>query len=103
MDNRNSSGDRQMYQGSWSCSECGAAITELPFEPNGTSPLYCRDCHRKQRESRRPTSRSFGERKMYRGNWSCSSCGNSITELPFEPKDESMLLCKDCYRSQKNR
>ena len=26
---------RKMYQGDWKCSECGAAITELPFEPSG--------------------------------------------------------------------
>ena len=93
-------GDRQMYQGNWSCSQCGAAITELPFEPNGTSPLFCRDCHRKKRDNRRP---SFGERKMYRGNWTCSSCGAAITELPFEPKDDQSLMCRDCYRAQRNQ
>jgi len=94
-------GDRQMHQGNWSCSECGASITELPFEPNGTSPLYCRDCHRQKRGNQR-SDNNFRERKTYSGNWSCSSCGSSITELPFEPKDASTLLCRDCYRAQKN-
>jgi len=102
MDNQNSMGDRQMFQGNWSCSECGAAITELPFEPNGTSPLFCRDCHRQKRESRQ-NNRGFGERKMYQGNWSCSSCQAPITELPFEPKDDQSLLCRDCYRAQRNQ
>ncbi len=46
-----SSGDfpRKMFQGDWKCSECGTAITELPFEPSGDRPLYCRDCHAKRR------------------------------------------------------
>ena len=94
-------GERQMHQGNWSCSECGASITELPFEPNGTSPLYCRDCHRQKRGGDRPNN-NFRERKTFSGNWSCSSCQASITELPFEPRDDSNLLCKECYRSQKN-
>lgn len=97
----NNNGDRQMHQGNWSCSECGATITELPFEPNGTSPLYCRDCHRQKRPQR--TENNFRERKTYSGNWSCSSCQAPITELPFEPKDASTLLCRDCYRAQKNK
>lgn len=43
---------RQMYQGDWKCSECGAEIKELPFEPDGTRPIYCRDCYRKKRQER---------------------------------------------------
>lgn len=43
---------RQMYQGNWKCSECGAEIKELPFEPDGTRPIYCRDCYRKKRQDR---------------------------------------------------
>jgi len=43
---------RQMYKGRWKCSECGAEITELPFEPDGTRPVYCRDCYRKRRPER---------------------------------------------------
>jgi len=44
---------------------------------------------------------SFGQRKMYQGNWKCSGCGTDITELPFEPAEGRDLFCKDCYR--KNR
>ena len=43
---------RQMVKGNWKCSECGAEITELPFEPSGDRPIYCRDCHRKRRPQR---------------------------------------------------
>ncbi|MEA3464115.1 MAG: CxxC-x17-CxxC domain-containing protein [Patescibacteria group bacterium] len=41
-----------MFQGNWTCAKCGAAITELPFEPDGERPLYCRDCHRQMRQNR---------------------------------------------------
>lgn len=45
------------------CSECGAAITQLPFEPtqreDGTyGSLYCFDCNKKRRADR--PRRSFG-------------------------------------------
>ena len=54
MDQQNSFGDRKMVKGNWTCSECGAEITELPFEPDGQRPIFCRDCHQKRRQSRPP-------------------------------------------------
>jgi len=55
--NKFSSGRRQfaprpMIQGNWKCSECGADITELPFEPAPDRPIYCKECWRKKREQR---------------------------------------------------
>jgi CxxC-x17-CxxC domain-containing protein len=41
------SGPSQKVQGNWQCSDCGTAITELPFQPEGDRPIRCRDCHRK--------------------------------------------------------
>jgi len=58
MNDQDQFGQRQMYQGNWTCSECGTAITELPFEPDGDRPIFCRDCHRKKRPSR-PQRRRF--------------------------------------------
>lgn len=34
---------RQMYDAT--CSACGID-TQVPFQPNGTKPVYCRDCYR---------------------------------------------------------
>jgi|AntRauTorckE6833_2_1112554.scaffolds.fasta_scaffold00132_8 CxxC-x17-CxxC domain-containing protein len=34
---------------------------------------------------------------MYQGNWTCSKCGGEITELPFEPRNNSGLTCKACF------
>lgn len=38
---------------------------------------------------------------MHQGNWTCSGCNGAITELPFEPKSEAGLLCRDCHSKQK--
>ncbi len=53
MDNQNF-GDRKMYQGDWTCSQCGAEIKELPFQPDGDRPLFCRDCHKQKMNDRGP-------------------------------------------------
>lgn len=99
MADDNNGFERKMYQGDWKCSGCGAAITELPFQPDPAREdgLLCRDCHSKKRDERR-------ERKMYQGSWSCSDCGTAITELPFEPDPDKAgsLLCRDCYRKKKS-
>ncbi|MFA5083763.1 MAG: CxxC-x17-CxxC domain-containing protein [Candidatus Paceibacterota bacterium] len=44
---------RQMVQGNWKCADCGAEITELPFEPRDGSSVYCRECYAKRRPPRR--------------------------------------------------
>ncbi len=35
---------RQMYQVNLTCADCGTAITELPFQPTGDKPVYCKNC-----------------------------------------------------------
>jgi len=40
---------RQMF--SAVCAECGQT-TEVPFEPRGDRPVYCRDCFSKRQPSR---------------------------------------------------
>lgn len=91
-----------MFQGDWECSECGAKITELPFEPDGSRPIRCQDCHRKMRDERGDGGGGpRGPRQMFKGNWECAGCGNAITELPFEPDGSRPIYCKDCFR--KNR
>lgn len=41
------------------------------------------------------------ERKMFKGDWKCSGCGGSITELPFEPRSTENLLCRDCHANKR--
>ncbi len=40
-----SNGDRQMYE--VICDGCGAT-TQVPFQPRGDRPVYCRDCFARQ-------------------------------------------------------
>ena len=42
-------GQREMF--SVVCSECGQQ-TEVPFQPRGDKPVYCRDCFARQRSYR---------------------------------------------------
>lgn len=41
---RDSRAPRQMFQVSLTCADCGTAITELPFQPTGDKPVYCKNC-----------------------------------------------------------
>ncbi len=38
---------------------------------------------------------------MYQGNWKCSGCGGTITELPFQPRSEAGLTCRACFMKNK--
>jgi CxxC-x17-CxxC domain-containing protein len=44
-----SSGPRQMYPAT--CAECGKQ-TEVPFQPRGDRPVYCRDCFQQHQPAR---------------------------------------------------
>jgi len=46
--NNNYGSQRQMH--AVTCAECGKE-TEVPFEPRGDKPVYCRDCFSKVRTS----------------------------------------------------
>lgn len=48
--------DRQMFQAV--CSDCGKDC-EVPFKPNGSKPVLCRDCFRGSNGDDRPARRSF--------------------------------------------
>jgi len=47
---RGAGGAREMY--SVTCSSCGQPA-EVPFQPRGDKPVYCRDCFAKTRSSYR--------------------------------------------------
>jgi CxxC-x17-CxxC domain-containing protein len=41
--------NREMHE--VTCSDCGKKAT-VPFKPDGTRPVYCRDCFQKHRPKR---------------------------------------------------
>ena len=46
---RSFGGPREMHK--VTCAECGKE-TEVPFEPDGTRPVYCQECFRKRKPRR---------------------------------------------------
>lgn len=97
---------RQKFTGNWTCSKCGASITELPFEPRADriNELSCFDCFKKTRpQNNFRRNNNSGPRQKFQGDWTCSSCGGKITELPFEPDPAriSNLKCFDCHKNSR--
>ena len=99
-DSTNYNHSQETVKGSWKCAGCGAEMTELPFEPSGDRPIYCKACWMKNREQGK---NDFKPRKMFQGDWKCSECGAEITELPFEPASDQALLCKACWIKKRNQ
>lgn len=93
---------RPKVQGNWTCAQCGAQITELPFQPRSDQldTLKCRDCYRSSRPAR-PERSPREPRDMVQGNWACADCGKAITELPFEPSADRPVRCSDCHRASR--
>ena len=46
---------------------------------------------------------SFGPRPMVQGDWTCSECNKEIKELPFKPREEASISCKECYMAKRQR
>jgi CxxC-x17-CxxC domain-containing protein len=48
------------------CADCGQEC-EVPFKPDGTRPVYCRECFAKRRPQRSDFGRrSYGSNRSYR-------------------------------------
>ncbi len=91
------SNPKPKVQGNWKCSGCGAAITELPFEPTPGRDVFCANCFKPRNNTKRP---SFGRPKV-RGEWKCAGCGKTILELPFRPNGSQPIYCTDCFRKDR--
>jgi CxxC-x17-CxxC domain-containing protein len=84
-----------MVQVDLNCADCGAHITELPFQPSGDKPVYCRDCLRNKRANApRPA------RQMFDVDLNCAQCGAHIDKLPFQPSGARPVYCFNCNKSR---
>lgn len=88
---------REMH--SVTCAECGLD-TEVPFKPDGSRPVYCRDCFqaRKPRREGRGGGRDRPPREMH--SVTCAECGEN-TEVPFKPDGSKPVYCRDCYQARR--
>ena len=84
------------------CASCGNAC-EVPFKPNGSKPVYCRDCFKKEGNGgetrsfeRRTDDRGFNmeEKRLYKTE--CAKCGDAC-EVPFRPTGERPVYCRPCF------
>ncbi len=94
----NENQDRPMFDAT--CAQCGAQ-TKVPFEPKEDRPVYCLECFKKMRASRRgPRENSRGPRQMYPAV--CAECGKK-TEVPFEPKGDRPVYCQECFAKKRGQ
>ena len=82
------------------CANCGK-MCEVPFKPNGSRPVLCRDCFQttKGDSPRRSESRNFGssrgdDRQMF--DAVCVKCGNDC-QIPFRPSQGRDVFCSNCF------
>jgi CxxC-x17-CxxC domain-containing protein len=83
------------------CKDCGKpfvwTVGEQQFyQDKGFSnpPSRCQDCRAKKKAD------MSGGRQSY--PITCSSCGKQDT-VPFEPKGDRPLLCRDCFKNNKGK
>lgn len=86
---------RQMFD--VTCSNCGQP-TQVPFQPSGDRPVYCRDCFQKARGGERRGGGSAGgprgDRPMF--DAVCATCGQP-TKVPFQPSGDRPVYCREHY------
>lgn len=86
------------------CKDCGKEFifsageqefyAEKGFE---NKPARCRDCRGKRQRSREGGERP--QRQMF--TVVCAECGKE-TEVPFEPKNDRPVYCRDCFQARRN-
>jgi len=89
------------------CSDCGTTFAftveeQEYFSSKGftNEPKRCPSCRqsRKERQNSNGNQRSYSnfqsQRQMYPAT--CSRCGKT-TEVPFQPKNDRPVYCRDCY------
>lgn len=97
-------GDREMFKAT--CASCGKEC-EVPFKPNGSRPVYCSDCFKKNssndsggnmdRDRSRDRRRGLEDRQMF--NAVCDNCGDKC-QLPFMPREGKEVLCSKCFEEK---
>lgn len=85
------------------CKDCGkefvwTASEQEFYQQKGfqNAPVRCPDC-RAAKKSRMDGGRG-GQRQMY--EITCAQCGKKDT-VPFEPRGDRPVLCRDCFRKQR--
>lgn len=88
------------------CRECGkefvftASEQEFYAEKGFTNePGRCPECRAARKARMRQSGGSRQNRQMY--DAVCAKCGKP-TQVPFQPKEDRPVYCKECYMEMKN-
>ena len=85
------------------CKDCGkdfvwTADEQAFYQEKGfNAPLRCKECRVKARANFN-NGQDRGPRQSF--PITCSNCGKQDT-VPFEPKGDRPVLCRDCFRKQR--
>jgi len=88
------------------CKDCGkdfvwTADEQAFYQEKGFNPpLRCKDCRVKARANFNNGQDRGGQRQSF--PITCSNCGKQDT-VPFEPKGDRPVLCRDCFRKQREQ
>ncbi len=92
------------------CSDCGREFTftsedQAFFQERGYSaPKRCKPCRQAKKNEQGGGGYGGGggyQRSESRGTTvTCSGCGQQTT-VPFEPRGDRPVYCRDCYQAQK--
>ena len=86
------------------CADCGAVFTfsvedqEFYASKGYSAPKRCPACRAAKKTQRAGFKHSNYPRKEY--YVVCSACGCETT-VPFEPRNDKPVYCRDCYKNMK--
>jgi CxxC-x17-CxxC domain-containing protein len=88
------------------CADCGSEFTfsaeeQEFFASKGytNEPKRCQPCRQTRKQERGGGGYGYGsQRQMFRVV--CAECGNEA-EVPFEPRGDRPVYCRDCYLKTK--
>lgn len=82
------------------CKDCGKEFVFTASEQDfykekgfENEPQRCKECRIAKKNAGR------GERRMYPAT--CAACGQE-TEVPFEPRGDKPIYCRECFMKQKD-
>ena len=108
--------DREREMFTATCGDCGNEC-QVPFKPKDDRPVYCRECFQNHKPAPRSGGRFGGRSSGYGGNRGsrfgrrddrpremfdakCGDCGNDC-QIPFKPKDDRPVYCRECFQNHK--
>ena len=97
------------------CTDCNASFTfssgeQEFFAAKGftNKPNRCPDCRAARKNARSGSGNGGGDRSYGGGGGAremysvtCSSCGQQA-EVPFQPRGDKPVYCRDCFQSQRS-